>query len=380
MSLEAALLCIDNSEWMRNGDYVPSRFEAQEEAVRIIAQTRTDANQENSVGMLTMAGKSPELLVALGQDPMKIFHALPKVKIEADSHLLDSLKVAQLCLRHRNNKRQRQRIISFVGSPISADKKDLATLGRQLKKNNIALDIISFGEVFENQDKLEALYQAVNNNDNSHLIEVPYGEVIIADWLMGYSFLFGSDFGEGSSSSGSSANPDEARMSMMEQQDPELAFAIRMSLEEAKQKEAAGKAEGGDGSASGSGSAPASSAPAPSSAPAAFDDAIFMDDDDMDEEMREAIALSMAAANASANSNPSDASASGSAPADNSSAPASSSEPAAPEPNAAAQLVQDQSFLDSVLESMDGDLDDPELKAQLEELKKKFSGEDGGNK
>mmetsp|Transcript_49163 Transcript_49163/g.81728 ORF Transcript_49163/g.81728 Transcript_49163/m.81728 type:complete len:370 (+) Transcript_49163:81-1190(+) len=369
MSLEAALLCIDNSEWMRNGDYVPSRFEAQEEAVRIIAQTRTDANQENSVGMLTMAGKSPELLVALGQDPMKIFHALPKVKIEADSHLLDSLKVAQLCLRHRNNKRQRQRIISFVGSPIAADKKDLTTLGRQLKKNNIALDIISFGEVFENQDKLEALYQAVNNNDNSHLIEVPYGEVIIADWLMGFSFLFGNDFGEGSSSSGSSVNPDEARMSMMEQQDPELAFAIRMSLEEARQKEAAGKAEGGEGSAS----APASSAPVPSSAPAApFDDAIFMDDDDMDEEMREAIALSMAAANASANANPS-------APADNSSASAPS-EPAAPEPNAAAQLVQDQSFLDSVLESMDGDLDDPELKAQLEELKKKFSGEDSGNK
>ena len=30
------LISVDNSEWMRNGDYMPSRIEAQQDAVNLI--------------------------------------------------------------------------------------------------------------------------------------------------------------------------------------------------------------------------------------------------------------------------------------------------------------------------------------------------------
>jgi 26S proteasome regulatory subunit N10 len=57
MPLESTMLIIDNSEYMRNGDYIPSRWEAQSDAVTTVFQTKIDSNAENTVGIMTMAGK-----------------------------------------------------------------------------------------------------------------------------------------------------------------------------------------------------------------------------------------------------------------------------------------------------------------------------------
>ena len=57
MPLEATMIVIDNSEYMRNGDYTPSRFDAQSDAVNTIFQTKIDSNPENTVGLMTMAHK-----------------------------------------------------------------------------------------------------------------------------------------------------------------------------------------------------------------------------------------------------------------------------------------------------------------------------------
>ena len=48
---------IDNSEYMRNGDYAPNRFDAQSDAVSVVFGHKTDSNPENTAGVMTMAGK-----------------------------------------------------------------------------------------------------------------------------------------------------------------------------------------------------------------------------------------------------------------------------------------------------------------------------------
>ena len=48
---------LDNSEWMRNGDYNPSRIEAQHDAVTLIAGSKTQQNPENVVGLMTSADR-----------------------------------------------------------------------------------------------------------------------------------------------------------------------------------------------------------------------------------------------------------------------------------------------------------------------------------
>ena len=57
MPLEATMIIIDNSEYMRNGDYQPSRFDAQSDAANTVFQTKIDSNPENFAGIMTMAGK-----------------------------------------------------------------------------------------------------------------------------------------------------------------------------------------------------------------------------------------------------------------------------------------------------------------------------------
>jgi hypothetical protein len=44
----------------------------------------------------------------------------------------------------------------------------LVKLGKKLKKNNIAVDIVNFGEEAENVEKLESFIKAVNTGDERY--------------------------------------------------------------------------------------------------------------------------------------------------------------------------------------------------------------------
>ncbi|CAG8607336.1 12629_t:CDS:2, partial [Racocetra fulgida] len=167
---------LDNSEWMRNGDYTPTRLEAQKDAVNLVFSSKTQQNPENTVGMLTMAGKSPEVLVTLTSDHGKILTALHKTQIGGKINFTTGIQIAQLALKHRQNKNQKQRIIVFVGSPIEADKNTLIKLAKRTKKNNIAVDIINFGEEAENTAKLDAFVSAVKSGDNRHALRISLEE------------------------------------------------------------------------------------------------------------------------------------------------------------------------------------------------------------
>lgn len=60
-------------------------------------------------------------------------------------------------------------------------------IGRKLKKNSVALDVVNFGEEDEGKnEKLEALVSAVNNNDSSHIVHVPPGPNALSDVLIRY--------------------------------------------------------------------------------------------------------------------------------------------------------------------------------------------------
>jgi len=75
MPLEAAVVCLDNSEFSRNGDYIPTRLEAQKDAgfcltskiiyvfasflpqiASLISTVRLESNPENTCGCISMAG------------------------------------------------------------------------------------------------------------------------------------------------------------------------------------------------------------------------------------------------------------------------------------------------------------------------------------
>ncbi|EEB95017.1 hypothetical protein MPER_06079, partial [Moniliophthora perniciosa FA553] len=194
MPLEATMMIIDNSEYMRNGDYQPTRFDAQADAVNVVFQTKVDSNPENTVGIMSMAGKGPEVLVTHSKDLGQILQAIHKTSsnIGGAIDIPTAIAVSQLALKHRENKNLRQRIIVFVGSPLdgpAADEKGMIKLAKKLKKNNVAVDIVCFGDGIEEPDAegktvLKSFVEAANSGDNSHYVTVPPGPNLISDVLI----------------------------------------------------------------------------------------------------------------------------------------------------------------------------------------------------
>jgi 26S proteasome regulatory subunit N10 len=195
-------------------------------------------------------------------------------------------QVATLALKHRQNKHQRQRIIIFVGSPLKEDQKELVKLGKKLKKNDVAVDVINFGETAENQEKLEAFIGAVNKNENSSLLTVPPGPHILSDIIISSS-ICNSD-GDGGGGGGMGAGSfDVGGGGGAGGFDADLEMALRISAEEERQRqerEAARIAGEGGAAAPAEGGATATTA-------AAMGAAMADDDDDM---LQQALAMSMA--------------------------------------------------------------------------------------
>lgn len=243
------MICIDNSEWMRNGDYSPTRFQAQADAVNLICGAKTQSNPENTVGVLTMAGKGVRVLVTPTSDLGKILACMHGLEIGGEMNLAAGIQIAQLALKHRQNKKQQQRIIVFAGGPVKYDKKVLEMIGKKLKKNSVALDVVNFGEEDDSKsEKLEALVAAVNNNDSSHIVHVPSGSNALSDVLLSTPIFTGD--GEGGSGFAAAAAAAAAGgvsgfdFGVDPNLDPELALALRVSMEEerARQEAAAKKA------------------------------------------------------------------------------------------------------------------------------------------
>lgn len=108
----------------------------------------------------------------------------------------------------------------------------LVKIAKKLKKNNVAVDIVSFGAEEENQEKLEAFHQAVNSNGNSNFVSVPPGPVL-SDVLIGSPIFQGEGgaaygFGGGGGGGGAAgAGAEGFEFGVDPNMDPELALALR---------------------------------------------------------------------------------------------------------------------------------------------------------
>lgn len=376
MSLEATVVVVDNSEHTRSGDYAPTRFQAQQDAVNLLAGAKTQANPENTVGVLTMAGKTPRVLVTPTPDLGKVLNSMASLDIEGHANFAAAVQIAQLALKHRQNKNQRQRIVIFVGSPLAESQKDLVRIAKKLKKNNVAVDVVSFGgEGTDNEEKLTAFIEAVNSSDNSHLVAVPAG-TILSDQLFG-SPIYQQDGGAGyAAGGGGAAEGGEAgggfEFGVDANLDPELALALRVSLEEerARQQATGGEGQPAEGAAAGEG-ATADGA----GAAAVGGGAEPMDEDAL---LQQALAMSMDV-NA-----PAAGDATGAAAADVAATPAASAAPAAtpsaperapaPPPLQPQQPPERQPLLGGDT-NMAEEVDDPELAAALAMSMADFAGD-----
>ena len=78
MTLESTVICVDNSEYCRNGDYAPTRLLAQRDAINMVARSKLKQNAENTCALLTMANNG--LAATLTSDSAKLHSVLSRVE------------------------------------------------------------------------------------------------------------------------------------------------------------------------------------------------------------------------------------------------------------------------------------------------------------
>ncbi|KAL3809809.1 hypothetical protein ACHAXA_002379, partial [Cyclostephanos tholiformis] len=350
MPLESCMILLDNSEYMRNGDYIPTRLEAQTDAANLLVNAKTGSNPESTVGVIAMSSTGPssgaELLVSPTDDLGKILAALHGVRLSGEMippgrdavDIAASVQVAALALKHRRNKNGSQRIVLFVGSPLTcADSKALVKAGKQLKKNNVSIDVVVLGEAEVNEPKLRELVDAANgsagvtgggdNNDafggggerTCHLVTIPVG-VLPSDVLVASPILRGDGGGGmgmggggmgGMAGAGSGGGGGFAEFGGVDpSMDPELAMALRVSMEEERARQervaaaAAAAASGGEEAKTGDeadGGILAAAAESTDATASAVDESGEMNDEDA--LLQQALAMSMAENQASPTEN-----------------------------------------------------------------------------
>ena len=223
MVLEATVICLDTSEFSRDGDFQPCRLKSQIDAGNMIAGAKSQDHPENSVGLISMAGESIDVLLTPSQDIGKILSAMATVRVIGgqDCDIVKAVQISQLALKHRQNKNQKQRIVCFVCSPVTASEKQLETLGKGLKKNGVSIDVVS---LLNDDVKLRRLVEAADVGGTCHYVHAdPVNSKHLTDAIVS-SPIVRPDGAASSAEHPFGVDPD---------QDPELAMALRLSMEEA---------------------------------------------------------------------------------------------------------------------------------------------------
>ena len=84
-----------------------------QDAVNLITHSKTRSNPENNVALMTLSDLS--VLVTLTTDTGKILAKLNMVSPAQEMKFISGIKIAHLCLKHRQGKNHKTRIVAFVG-------------------------------------------------------------------------------------------------------------------------------------------------------------------------------------------------------------------------------------------------------------------------
>ena len=118
----------------------------------------------------------------------------------------------------------------FVASPVVVDQAELIKLSKRLKKEKVNVDIVSFGEEEKNNTILNEIISTINGKEGtgSHLVSIS-APANLSDALFSSSIFQSED---GSSLPAGFGPGYQYGM----EDDPELAMALRISMEESRLK------------------------------------------------------------------------------------------------------------------------------------------------
>jgi 26S proteasome regulatory subunit N10 len=215
---EAVVILIDNSESSINGDFYPNRLDAEKIAAERLFQyiLRQSAKTQISVG--TLGSKQFGIQASLTTRQEKVSKAIAQIKRGGRAELEQGVRCAFLALRHRDPRLSKRRVIVLIGSQHTMTEESADKLAADANREGVAIDIVAFGDDVNDIEVLESLVSKIQAPSN--FVRANSGTVILSD------IILSSPIGPGEGSSRTILDPSM-------EDDPDVALAIRQSLEQA---------------------------------------------------------------------------------------------------------------------------------------------------
>lgn len=272
---QAVIILFDNSMSAIDGDFTPTRLDAQKAAVQALADSFSHGNRESMVGFGTLSGACG-VHTSLTKDMRKFRQNLDNIQRDGTIHLEQAIKCGLFALRHRPREISLRHLIVMLGSKHDLTKEAAPELASLVQRDGVILDLVVLGDDGIDMDPLNDFMNALGSQ--SRYVTIPKGRSYLADIVQDKLIHIGADVGD--------VNPEDAELRQAIQQssvdDEELQRAILLSLAEnnplAETPEPAP-------------APPAPAAPAQPPSPSI---------DEMDEELLAAMKLSMEEVNAGA--------------------------------------------------------------------------------
>ncbi|GKA45003.1 26S proteasome non-ATPase regulatory subunit 4 [Tanacetum coccineum] len=180
MEAESIMIVVDNSHYVpRDGDMFKTQFETS----RLYCRSKFKSNPKTRVGVATL-GCGADLWPPSPDSDIEHFltHRLEHIPWGGEFSILIGLQRSQLSFARVDPEEDiKRRMLVFVAGPCHGYLTEyILKIGKRLKENNIALDVVSFPHQDQEFDALKTItlrsfVAAANNNkdNNSHFPRVP---------------------------------------------------------------------------------------------------------------------------------------------------------------------------------------------------------------
>lgn len=207
----ATVILLDNSARAIDGDFYPSRLEAQMVAAERLARYLFSLHQDTRVAIGTIGSQEFGIRLSFTSDMKRITAALKSIGHGGGVDIVKGVRSAFLALRHSQNIGPK-RILLFVGSPNEVTGEEATSLAREAAEKDIVIDVVVFGQELHNWENLAILNKRVRGTE---FLKVRQAKTILSDAVLA------SKIGVG----------PEARMSKRRARlNAELASAVKRAL------------------------------------------------------------------------------------------------------------------------------------------------------
>ncbi|EAX90715.1 26S proteasome regulatory subunit rpn10-related protein [Trichomonas vaginalis G3] len=211
---EAIIFLIDNSDTSINGDFDPSRLDAQKLACERLASYNLKQSPQTEIAIGSIGSECFGIQQSLLNTTSKLHKTFDKIYPGGEALVTKGLLCAMLALKYASRFITSKRIVLFLGSKNNLTNDDAKSIIEKANDENISIDIIAFGTEVDKLGVLEMITRYTYSE--SFYIRIRNSHNILSDSVL--SSVLGP---------GSTQNQPESF-----EEDDELTAAIKASLED----------------------------------------------------------------------------------------------------------------------------------------------------